>query len=142
MPRRSGAHDETVQKGDRSRADPRFHGARVPAEQLPDSGARSRADVAFGDRFRARRSRRTISAISRWPDRRAAAEREVHQDGGWYDRNHGAGDRITDLPFFQIADDALRCVESVRATAGEHDGVDSLDHVEWIEQIGFASAGW
>ena len=43
--------------------------------------------------------------------------------------------------FFEIANDALRRVETIGTAAGEHNRVDALHHVQWIEQVGFARAG-
>jgi hypothetical protein len=42
--------------------------------------------------------------------------------------------------FFQILHDACRGIESEGAPAGEHHGVNLLDHVNGIEQIRFARA--
>ncbi len=46
-----------------------------------------------------------------------------------------------DLALFEIANDALRGVETIGAAAREHDRVDAVHHVQRIEQVGLARAG-
>ena len=50
-----------------------------------------------------------------------------------------AGARLeADVLLFEVFRDALGGVEAECAAAGEHDRVDSLDHVERIQKIGLA----
>ena len=99
----------------------------------------SRTDVPLGDSSVRGGLCRAVSAIRRRPYRRIAAEPQVEQNGGRDDRHDASGaDVPADLSFFEIAHDALRRVEPVRAAAGEDDRVDLVHHVQRVEQIRLA----
>ena len=121
-------------------ADPGFHGSAASAE-LADRRAGARADAAFrhrslGGRLAPRDSRSRPRAESsdcrrlrgRTGSRRARSAR-------------GRRRRASRSALLEPPHDARRGIEAERAAAREHDGVDLVDHVQRIEQVGFPSAG-
>jgi hypothetical protein len=113
----------------------------IGATQLADRGACADTNVAFSHRTVRRVGRGAVAAIRSRSNLRVSSEWEIEDDRRRYDR-HDAGARlIPDTLFLEVAHHTLGDIEPECAAAGENDRVDLVDHVQRIEQVGFARPG-
>ena len=130
--------DQAVRRDDRRGTETAAHRARG-ASQLADRRAAARADVPLRRRPRRGGRRRPVAALGRRPDLRVAHVQIEHHGrrDDWHLAELGLE---SDAALLEVAHHAARRVEAERAPARQHDGVDLLDRVDRVQQIGLASA--
>jgi hypothetical protein len=113
----------------------------IGATELADRGARSDTYVAFTHRTVRRVGRGAVTAIGIRSNLRISSKWEIEDHRRRYDR-HDAGARLVpDALFLEVAHHTLGDVEPECAAARENDRVDLVDHVQRIQQVGFARSG-
>jgi hypothetical protein len=132
--------DQPVGQSNRRGPDARFRRSSGTAE-FSDCRTRSGADASFGYRSGGRDLCRFVSAVSGRSNFGITANAEVEQNCRRHNRHFRWACGPADSVFFEPANRSGRCFESKRAAARQHDRVHLVDHVEWIEQVGFAGAG-
>ena len=134
--RNEGGDGDPVGEHDAGRTDATFQSFGV--------GSGACADRALGDLGGACRRGSTPAECRVRRVVEATADTEIEQHGGGDDRNHlvrFGSNRVAAIALGEPAHDAVGGGESVGAAAGEADGVDALDEVDRVEQVGLACAG-
>src|SRR5206468_3024849 len=132
------AHNQTVWELDASGPYTALHRFSAPA--LSDRRSRARAGTAFLNRAGLRILASLVARCRIGPDF-GIPDVEIEQDRSRHNGNDALSDPETRIVLFEPSDHARRGIQAVRASAGEQNRLRLPDHIDRIQQIGFACAG-